>query len=232
MTCETGDTVVSLREVTRRYGKDVIALNRVSIDIRRNEFVAIVGPSGSGKTTLLNIAGTLDRANSGQVIVDGRDVALLNDNELSALRAHRIGFVFQHFHLEQGINALDNVADGMLYTGIALPERRERADAALRRVGLGERLTHLPHQLSGGEKQRVAIARAVARDPALLLADEPTGALDTQNGAGVMELLMTLHKSGTAIVVITHDLAIAAQCPRQIRMRDGCIVEDQGRGLT
>jgi putative ABC transport system ATP-binding protein len=232
MTREPADTVVSLREVTRLYGKDLIALNRVSLDIQRNEFVAIVGPSGSGKTTLLNIAGTLDRANSGQVIVDGRDVALLNDNELSALRAHRIGFVFQHFHLEQGINALDNVADGMLYTGIALPERRQRADAALRRVGLGERLSHLPHQLSGGEKQRVAIARALARDPALLLADEPTGALDTRNGAGVMELLLTLHERGTAIVVITHDLAIAAQCPRQIRMRDGCIVEDQGRGLT
>ncbi len=232
MTCEPADTVVSLREVTRLYGKDLIALNRVSLDIQRNEFVAIVGPSGSGKTTLLNIAGTLDRANSGQVIVDGRDVALLNDNELSALRAHRIGFVFQHFHLEQGINALDNVADGMLYTGIALPERRQRADAALRRVGLGERLSHLPHQLSGGEKQRVAIARALARDPALLLADEPTGALDTRNGASVMELLLTLHERGTAIVVITHDLAIAAQCPRQIRMRDGCIVEDQGRGLT
>lgn len=232
MTREPADTVVSLREVTRLYGKDLIALNRVSLDIQRNEFVAIVGPSGSGKTTLLNIAGTLDRANSGQVIVDGRDVALLNDNELSALRAHRIGFVFQHFHLEQGINALDNVADGMLYTGIALPERRQRADAALRRVGLGERLSHLPHQLSGGEKQRVAIARALARDPALLLADEPTGALDTRNGASVMELLLTLHERGTAIVVITHDLAIAAQCPRQIRMRDGCIVEDQGRGLT
>jgi putative ABC transport system ATP-binding protein len=200
------------------------------MDIRRNEFVAIVGPSGSGKTTLLNIAGTLDRASSGQVIVDGRDVATLTDNELSALRAHRIGFVFQHFHLEQGINALDNVADGMLYTGIAMPERRERAEAALRRVGLGQRLSHLPHQLSGGEKQRVAIARAVARDPALLLADEPTGALDTQNGASVMELLSALHEDGTAIIVITHDLSIAAQCPRQIRMRDGCIVADCGRG--
>jgi putative ABC transport system ATP-binding protein len=230
MSCNAGDTVVALREVTRLYGDDLKALNRVSMDIRRNEFVAIVGPSGSGKTTLLNIAGTLDRASSGQVIVDGRDVATLTDNELSALRAHRIGFVFQHFHLEQGINALDNVADGMLYTGIAMPERRERAEAALRRVGLGQRLSHLPHQLSGGEKQRVAIARAVARDPALLLADEPTGALDTQNGASVMELLSALHEDGTAIIVITHDLSIAAQCPRQIRMRDGCIVADCGRG--
>ena len=219
------DNVVSLREVTRTYG-ELVALDRVSLDIARDEFVAIVGPSGSGKTTLLNIVGTLDRASAGRVIVDGHDLASLDDDALSALRAHRIGFVFQHFHLAQGVSALDNVADGMLYTGLALPERRARAEAALDRVGLGARLLHRPHQLSGGEKQRVAIARAVAREPALLLADEPTGALDTRNGAGVMELLFALHAAGTAIVVITHDLAIAAQCRRQISMRDGCIVAD------
>ena len=219
------NSVVSLREVTRTYG-ELVALNRVSLDIARDEFVAIVGPSGSGKTTLLNIVGTLDRASAGRVIVDGHNLASLDDDELSALRAHRIGFVFQHFHLAQGVSALDNVADGMLYTGLALPERRARAEAALDRVGLGARLLHRPHQLSGGEKQRVAIARAVAREPALLLADEPTGALDTRNGAGVMELLFALHAAGTAIVVITHDLAIAAQCRRQVSMRDGCIVAD------
>jgi putative ABC transport system ATP-binding protein len=219
--------VISLRDVTRTYGSELKALDKVSIDIRRDEFVAIVGPSGSGKTTLLNIVGTLDRASAGQVVIDGRDVAALSDDELSALRAHRIGFVFQHFHLAQGVSALDNVADGMLYTGAALRERRERAESALVRVGLAARLAHRPHELSGGEKQRVAIARAVARGPALLLADEPTGALDTRTGASVMELLFALHAAGTAVVVITHDLSIAAQCRRQVSMRDGCIVADQ-----
>ncbi|HWK55401.1 MAG TPA: ABC transporter ATP-binding protein [Hyphomicrobiales bacterium] len=219
--------VISLRDVTRTYGSELKALDKVSIDIRCDEFVAIVGPSGSGKTTLLNIVGTLDRANAGQVVIDGRDVAALSDDELSALRAHRIGFVFQHFHLAHGVSALDNVADGMLYTGIALRERRERAESALARVGLAARLAHRPHELSGGEKQRVAIARAVARGPALLLADEPTGALDTRTGASVMELLFALHEAGTAVVVITHDLSIAAQCRRQVNMRDGCIVADQ-----
>lgn len=218
--------VVALRRVTRVYGADLKALDDVSLTIASDEFVAIVGPSGSGKTTLLNIVGTLDRANAGEVVIDGHDVAKLGDDELSALRAHRIGFVFQHFHLAQGVSALDNVADGMLYTGIGLAERRERAEVALRRVGLGARLAHKPQQLSGGEKQRVAIARAVAREPALLLADEPTGALDTRTGAGVMELLFELHAGGTAVVVITHDLAIAAQCRRQVAMRDGCIVRD------
>lgn len=221
------ELVVSLRDVTRVYGGELRALDNVSVDIRRDEFVAVVGPSGSGKTTLLNIVGTLDRASAGKVLIDGRDVAALNDDELSALRAHRIGFVFQHFHLAQGVSALDNVADGMLYTGIALRERRERAEAALQRVGLGARLAHRPHELSGGEKQRVAIARAVAREPALLLADEPTGALDTRTGASVMDLLFALHEAGTAVVVITHDLSIAAQCRRQVSMRDGCIVADQ-----
>lgn len=221
------ENVVALHDVTRVYGGELKALDKVSVDIRRDEFVAIVGPSGSGKTTLLNIVGTLDRASAGQVIIDGRDVAALSDDELSALRAHRIGFVFQHFHLAQGVSALDNVADGMLYTGIALHERRDRAEAALQRVGLAARLTHRPHELSGGEKQRVAIARAVAREPALLLADEPTGALDTRTGASVMELLFALHEAGTAVVVITHDVSIAAQCRRQVSMRDGCIVADE-----
>jgi putative ABC transport system ATP-binding protein len=221
------ENVVALRDVTRVYGGALKALDKVSVEICRDEFVAIVGPSGSGKTTLLNIVGTLDRANAGQVIIDGRDVAALSDDELSALRAHRIGFVFQHFHLAQGVSALDNVADGMLYTGIALRERRDRAEAALQRVGLAARLAHRPHELSGGEKQRVAIARAVARGPALLLADEPTGALDTRTGASVMELLFALHEAGTAVVVITHDISIAAQCRRQVSMRDGCIVADE-----
>jgi putative ABC transport system ATP-binding protein len=221
--------VVSLRGLTRVYGDRVKALDNITLDIGRDEFVAVVGPSGSGKTTLLNIIGTLDRASAGQVLIDGCDVATLSDDEIATLRAHRIGFVFQHFHLDPGISALDNVADGMLYTGVALRERRERAEVALEHVGLAGRLRHRPHELSGGEKQRVAIARALAREPALLLADEPTGALDTRTGASVMELLFSLHEGGTGIVVITHDPAIAAQCGRQVSMRDGRIVDDQTR---
>jgi putative ABC transport system ATP-binding protein len=189
--------------------------------------VAIVGPSGSGKTTLLNVMGTLDRPSAGQVVIDGFDVAGLSDRELSALRARRIGFVFQHFHLAPGVSALDNVADGLLYTGVGLRKRRERAEAALRRVGLGHRLRHRPHELSGGEKQRTAIARAVVREPALLLADEPTGALDSQSGEGVMRVLLDLNKSGTTIVVITHERVVAAHLSRQVSMLDGQLVADR-----
>lgn len=226
MTSSATENVVSLKELSRIYEGGLKALDTVSLDIRRDDFVAVVGPSGSGKTTLLNIVGTLDRPSSGTVVVDGYDLSEMEDDDISALRAHRIGFVFQHFHLATGVSALENVADGMLYTGIAQRERKERAEAALKRVGLGERLSHHPHQLSGGEKQRVAIARAVVREPVLLLADEPTGALDTRTGASVMELLFSLHESGTTVVVITHDLGIAAQCYRQVSMRDGRIVSD------
>jgi putative ABC transport system ATP-binding protein len=218
--------VVAMKGLSRVYG-DIRAIDGIDLLIRNGEFMAILGPSGSGKTTLLNIAGTLDRASTGQMLVEGRDVARLDDDELSALRAHRIGFVFQQFHLSAGVSALENVADGMLYTGIASGERRARAELALARVGLADRLSHRPHQLSGGEKQRVAIARAVAREPALLLADEPTGALDTRTGAGVMDLLSDLHRSGTTVVVITHDAAVAARCARQVSMRDGRIISDQ-----
>jgi putative ABC transport system ATP-binding protein len=221
--------IVCLTGVSRLYEGGVRALDAVDLDIGRGDFMAIVGPSGSGKTTLLNIIGTLDRASTGTVQVDGRDLAALDDDALSALRAHRIGFVFQHFHLATGVSALDNVADGLLYTGIPLRLRREKAESALRRVGLGERLAHQPHQLSGGEKQRVAIARAVAREPALLLADEPTGALDTRTGAGVLDLLFQLHAAGTAVVVITHDMAVAARCHRQVGMRDGRVIADHSR---
>lgn len=224
---DAGETIVMLRGVRREYGDGVVALRDVELDVRRGEMVAIVGPSGSGKSTMLNVIGTLDRPSAGQVVLDGFDVATLTDRELSALRAFRIGFVFQHFHLAPGVSALDNVADGLLYTGTHLRQRRERAEVALRQVGLGHRLTHHPHAMSGGEKQRTAIARAIVRAPALLLADEPTGALDTHSGEGVMRVLFDLHATGTTIVVITHDLEIAARLPRRVSMRDGRLIDDQ-----
>ena len=218
---------MTLRGVSREYPGGVVALRDVDLDIKRGELVAIIGPSGSGKSTMLNVMGTLDRPSAGQVVIDGFDVAELSDRELSALRAFRIGFVFQQFHLATGVSALDNVADGLLYTGAALRERRERAEAALRRVGLGHRLAHRPHELSGGEKQRTAIARAVVREPALLLADEPTGALDSHSGEGVMRVLLDLHETGTTIVVITHEGVVASHLPRQVSLLDGRVVDDR-----
>jgi putative ABC transport system ATP-binding protein len=218
---------VALRAVRREYPGGVIALRDVDLEIHHGQLVAIVGPSGSGKTTMLNVIGTLDRPSAGRVVVDGFDVAELSDRELAALRARRIGFVFQHFHLAPGVSAVDNVADGLLYSGVGLRERRERAEAALRRVGLAHRLRHRPHELSGGEKQRTAIARAVVREPALLLADEPTGALDSQSGEGVMRVLLDLNASGTTIVVITHEQVVASRLSRQVSMLDGRVVTDR-----
>jgi putative ABC transport system ATP-binding protein len=221
------EAIVTLRGVGREYPGGVAALNQVDLDIRRGELVAIVGPSGSGKTTMLNLIGTLDRPTAGSIVVDGFDVAELTDEQVSALRARRIGFVFQHFHLAPGVSTLENVADGLLYTGAGLRERRERAEAALRRVGLGHRLTHRPHELSGGEQQRTAIARAVAREPRLLLADEPTGQLDSKSGEAVMRVLLDLNDAGTTIVVITHEHLVASQLSRQVSMLDGRIVDDR-----
>jgi putative ABC transport system ATP-binding protein len=220
--------VLELERVTKTYGTQppVHALRGVSFTVRRGELVAIVGPSGSGKSTLLHILGTLDRPTSGTVRIDGADVATLTDRQLAALRARSIGFVFQQFFLSEHTTVLENVADGLLYGGAGRAERRERAAEALARVGLEDRAGFRPSRLSGGQRQRVAIARALVGRPAIVLADEPTGNLDSKTGASIIELLHELNADGATILMITHDGGLAAQMPRQLHVLDGRIVAD------
>ena len=231
MTVAAPVPVLELDAVTKTYGADppVAALQGVTFGIRAGELAAIVGPSGSGKSTLLHLMGTLERPSSGRVSITGLDAAQMSDRELAAVRATRIGFVFQQFFLAEHSTALENVADGLLYAGVAVDERRERAAEALDRVGLGDRLSARPTQLSGGERQRVAIARALVGRPAIVLADEPTGNLDSATGQSIMGLIDELNAEGATIVVITHEHEIAARFPRQISLLDGRIVSDGER---
>jgi putative ABC transport system ATP-binding protein len=226
------ETVLELEAVTKVYGAEppVPALRGVSFSVRRGELVAIVGPSGSGKSTLLHVVGTLERPSSGVVRIRGVEVARLSDRELSLLRAREIGFVFQQFFLAEHATVRENVADGLLYAGVPAAERYRRADGALERVGLPDRAKFKPTRISGGERQRVAIARALVGHPAVILADEPTGSLDSATGASIMELIRELNAAGATIVMITHDAGLADQLPRQIRLLDGQVVSDIAKG--
>ncbi len=222
--------MIELQGIVKRYvlgGETVLALAGVDLSIGRNEYVALIGPSGSGKSTLMNILGCLDSPTEGRYILNGRDTSSLRDDELATVRNREIGFVFQSFHLLPRQTALQNVMQPLMYRPMSAAERRGRAESALAGVGLGDRLDHRPNQLSGGQRQRVAVARALVGEPSILLADEPTGNLDSRTSAEIMALFDALHSSGQTVIVVTHEPDIAAHCRRTVRVFDGRIVEDQ-----
>ena len=225
---ESFPKAVELKRVSKSYAgtPPVNALSDVSISVSRGEFLGIIGASGSGKTTFLHIVGTLTNPTFGSVFINGLDTAGMSDRVLAGMRSKYIGFVFQEYFLLQGFTATENVENGLLYSGISASERRDRSEAMLERVGLSHRLTHLPNEMSGGEQQRVAIARALVHSPSFILADEPTGNVDSKNTESLMELLVSLNDEGTTMILITHDLDVAAMSKRQVTLRDGRILSD------
>ncbi|WP_160719133.1 ABC transporter ATP-binding protein [Bacillus sp. USDA818B3_A] len=220
--------ISNLKKSYKLGGEIVHALNDVSIEIKKGEFLAIIGPSGSGKSTLMNMIGCLDKPQSGKYLLDGKDIFKMDDNELATIRNQKIGFIFQNFNLLMKLTAIENVELPLLYAGVSSKERRERAIEALDKVGLKERAGHLPNQLSGGQQQRVAIARALAANPSILLADEPTGALDSKTSKEIMQIMKQLNELGHTIILITHDLDIAKQAKRMVSIQDGQLQENGG----
>ncbi|MFY2764460.1 ABC transporter ATP-binding protein [Arenimonas sp. MALMAid1274] len=221
--------MIRLTGIVKRYimgEEELLALAGVDLHIGRNEYVALIGPSGSGKSTLMNLLGCLDTPTSGTYVLNGRDTSTMNDNELAQVRNQEIGFVFQSFHLLPRLTVLENVMQPLVYRGLPRPERKRLATEALEKVGLGNRLGHRPNQLSGGQRQRVAVARALVGKPSILLADEPTGNLDSRTSADIMALFDEVHRSGQTVVVVTHEPDIAAYCKRTLRVNDGRIVQD------
>jgi putative ABC transport system ATP-binding protein len=223
--------IIQIKNLMKTYklgGETVHALNNVSLEIKKGEFLAIIGPSGSGKSTLMNMIGCLDRPESGEYLLDGKDIGKMNDNQLATIRNQKIGFIFQNFNLLTKLTALENVELPLLYGGVSAKARREMALEGLKKVGLAERAGHLPSQLSGGQQQRVAIARALVGNPTILLADEPTGALDSKTSKEILEVMKELNELGHTIILITHDLAIAKQATRMVSIQDGQLLENGG----
>ena len=226
---------IRLRDIKKIYkmgGQELAALNGINLDIKRGEFAALMGPSGSGKSTLMNILGCLDRPTVGSYELEGKEVANLSDDELAMMRNKHIGFVFQNFNLLSRISSLENVALPLVYAGVGVSERRKRAQQVLEAVGLGDRAEHLPNELSGGQRQRVAIARALVNNPEIIMADEPTGNLDTKSTKEIMEIFEEMHGRGKTIILVTHEPEIAVCANRQLLVRDGVITRDEGKGVV